>query len=171
MIHPLVSQLHFTRSEYARCFEGIPPTDTSRRVEPLNSLSWAVGHLALQEHFYWVQLAQGKNIAPGLRERVGFRQPPSTPPWDEMWALWHAITKAADEYLQNLAPQDLVKRFEYEGKLLDEPVGTLLLRNTYHYWFHLGKAHAIRQMMGHTDLPVYVGNVASASYALEESER
>jgi hypothetical protein len=171
MLHPLVSQLHFTRSEFVRCFEGVPPTDTSRRAEPLNSLSWAVGHLALQEHFYWVLLAQGKNIAPGLRERVGFRQPPSSPPWDEMWALWHTITRTADEYLLSLTSDDLDKRFVYEGKPLDEAIGTLLLRNIYHYWFHLGKAHAIRQVMGHTDLPVYVGNVSTASYALEAGEK
>lgn len=167
MIHPLVSQLHFTRSEFVRCFEGVAPDDMARRVEPLNSLSWAVGHLALQEHFYWVQLAQGKNIAPGLRERVGFRQPATTPPGDEMWTLWHSITRTADEYLESLQPQDLENRFEWEGKPLAESIGTLLLRNTYHYWFHLGKAHAIRQMMGHTDLPVYVGNVSSAVYALK----
>jgi hypothetical protein len=166
MIHPLVSQLHFTRSEFVRCFEGVPPSDQCRRLDPLNALSWAVGHLASQEHFYWVLLAQGKNIAPGLRERVGFRQPASTPPWDEMWSLWHSITRAADDYLLNLHPEDMDKRFVWEGKPMDETIGTLLLRNIYHYWFHLGKAHAIRQMMGHTNLGVYVGNVSTASYAL-----
>ena len=81
MIHPLVTQLRFARSEFARCFENLPPEDACRRIEPLNCLSWAVGHLASQEHFYWIQLAQGREIAPGLRDRVGFRQPASPPPW------------------------------------------------------------------------------------------
>ena len=97
MIHPLVTQLHFTRSEFARCFEGISPADACRRVEPMNCLSWTVGHLALQEHFLWVQLPQGRSIAPGLLQLVGTGQPASTPPWNEMWDLWHTIMKEADE--------------------------------------------------------------------------
>jgi hypothetical protein len=39
-------------------------------------------------------------------------------------------------------------------------VGTLLLRNIYHYWFHLGEAMALRQFFGHEALPEYVGDMA-----------
>jgi len=167
MIHPLVVQLRFARSEFVRGFEGVPPADACRRVEPMNCLSWTVGHLASQEHFLWVQMAQGQNIAPGLRELVGFRQPASTPPWDQMWTLWRAITKAADAYLDNLRPEQLNTYFVWQGKPVAESVGILLLRNTYHYWFHLGKAHAVRQMLGHSDLPVYVGDMADVRFALD----
>jgi hypothetical protein len=168
MIHPLVTQLHFTRSEFVRCFEGVPAGDACRRLEPMNCLSWTVGHLASQEHFFWVQMAQGQNIAPGLRQLVGYGQPASTPPWDEMWTLWHAITKTADVYLCALKAKELKTHFVWEGKPIAENVGTLLLRNVYHYWFHLGKAHAVRQMLGHTDLPVYVGNMSNVRFAPEE---
>jgi uncharacterized damage-inducible protein DinB len=168
MIHPLVTQLQFTRGEFVRCFEGVPAEDACRRLESMNCLSWIVGHLASQEHVLWVQMAQGQNIAPGLRELVGYQQPASTPPWDEMWTLWRAITKSADVYLCRLKPEELNRHFVWEGKSLEESVGTLLLRNIYHYWFHLGQAHAIRKMMGHTDLPVYVGDMRNVRYALEE---
>ena len=57
---------------------------------------------------------------------------------------------------------------QWEGKPIEENIGILLLRNIYHYWFHLGKAHAIRQMMGHSDLPVYVGNMSNVKFLLEE---
>lgn len=96
MIHPLATQLKFRRSEFARCFEGVPPEDACRRVAPMNCLSWILGHLASREHCMWVQLAQGKNIAPCLRERVDYGQPASTPPWEKMWDLWRTITKEAD---------------------------------------------------------------------------
>jgi hypothetical protein len=43
----------------------------------------------------------------------------------------------------------------------------MLHRNTYHYWYHLGEAHAIRQMLGHTDLPQFVGDMSEALYRLE----
>jgi len=170
VLHPLVTQLHFARSEFARCFAGVPAEDAQRRVGSLNSLSWVVGHLAWQEHLLWVQMAQGRDIAPSLRERVGYGQPPSTPPWDEMWRLWHTVTKAADAYLNGLKSEDLTGHFLREGKPTEENVGILLLRNICHYWFHLGKAHATRQMLGHRDLPVYVGNMREVRFA-PESER
>jgi hypothetical protein len=84
MTHPLVTQLRFSRREFVRCLEGVNADDALIRVKPMNSLSWIVGHLASQEHFLWVQMAQGENIAPGLQELVGFGRPPSTPPWEEM---------------------------------------------------------------------------------------
>jgi len=115
-IHPLVTQLRFTRSEFVRCLEGVPPEDACRRLGPMNCLSWIVGHLASQEHFLWVEMAQGQNIAPGLRQLVGFRQPASTPPWEEMWALWHTITDAADRYLDTIATEMLSVSVSRRGR-------------------------------------------------------
>ncbi len=47
---------------------------------------------------------------------------------------------------------------------MQENIATLLLRNTYHYWFHTGEAHAIRQLLGHRDLPQFVGTFGEYSY-------
>jgi hypothetical protein len=45
-----------------------------------------------------------------------------------------------------------------------------LLRVTYHYWFHNGENAAIRQMLGHTDLPQFVGDLDhEAPYRLHPS--
>ena len=33
----------------------------------------------------------------------------------------------------------------------------MLLRVTYHYWYHTGEAAAVRQLLGHVDLPEFVG--------------
>ena len=171
MTHPLVTQLRFARSEFVRCLETVPPEDALRRLLPMNCLSWIVGHLASQEHFLWVQMGQGQNIAPGLRELVGFGQPASTPPWEEMWELWHAITRAADTYLDTLTPELVYTYLEWKGKPIREDIGTSLLRNIYHYWFHLGEAHAIRQMLGHTDLPQFVGDMGEIQHSLLPDSR
>jgi hypothetical protein len=40
-----------------------------------------------------------------------------------------------------------------------ENVGTRMQRATYHYFFHTGEAHAIRQQLGHPDLPYFVGDM------------
>jgi hypothetical protein len=29
----------------------------------------------------------------------------------------------------------------------------------YHYWYHIGEVQAIRQMLGQTNLPEYVGEI------------
>jgi hypothetical protein len=89
-VHPLVTQLRFTRSEFVRCLAGVTDEDARKRIQPMNCLSWIVGHMANQENRYWAIRAQGKNVAPDLNERVGFGQPASTPPMDEVWELWHA---------------------------------------------------------------------------------
>ena len=167
MVHPLVTQLHFTRGEFARCFEGITPEEAVRRVEPMNCLSRTVGHLALQEHALWIQMGQGRTIAPDLLRLYGTGQPASTPPWDEIWPLWHTITEQADVFLLGLKQDDLKRQLFWEGKPLADDVGTLILRNIYHYWFHLGKAHSIRQMLGHSNLPMYVGKMSDVRHTLE----
>jgi hypothetical protein len=162
--HPLVTQLRFARSEFQRCLDGVSAEEAIRRFEPMNCISWIVGHLAGQEHYLWVEGAQGKNLAPGLYSLVGYGQPPSTPPLDEMWAVWHAITCSADPFLDTLTDEQLSTHLIRNGKPMREDVGTSLLRNVWHYWFHLGEAHAIRQMLGHRDLPQFVGNMEGVRY-------
>jgi len=165
--HPLVAQLRFARSEFQRCLDGVSAEDAIRRLEPMNCISWIVGHLANQEHRYWVIWAQGENLAPELQALVGYGQPASTPPLDEMWETWHTVTRAADRFLDTLTTERLQTYLEWKGKPVQESIGTLLYRNIYHYWFHTGEAHAIRQMLGHGELPQFVGDMSSAAYTTE----
>jgi len=166
-IHPLVIQLHFTRSEFVRCVKDVSPEDAVRRVMPMNCISWVVGHLANQEQAYWVLLAQERTIVPGLNDLFGSGKPASTPRLDEMWAAWRSITQAADQYLNTLTTPVLENHFIYKGKPRPESVGTMLFRNIYHYWYHTGEAHAIRDMLGHKDLPQFVGDMSEALYLPE----
>ena len=166
--HLLVAQLRFTRSEFVRGLEGVSEKDAVRRLMPMNCISWMVGHLANQEHRYWVMFAQQKNIVPELNALVGYGKPASTPPLAEMWAAWRKVTAAADEYLDTLTPEKLQDFLLRDGKPVDENVGTMLMRNIYHYWMHSGEAAAVRQMLGHTHLPEFVGDINVAAYRLEE---
>jgi uncharacterized damage-inducible protein DinB len=168
MTHPLVTQLRFARSEFVRCLETVSAEEAQQRLGAMNCISWIVGHLASQENLFWVVRAQGKDLAPDLEKLVGWGQPASTPPLEEMWATWHTVTAAADEYLDTLTSELLQTFPEWQGKPLDESIGTKLLRNIYHYWFHTGEAHAIRQLLGHTDLPQFVGDISEATYTPEK---
>jgi hypothetical protein len=164
MVHPLVTQLRFARSEFQRCLDGVSPEDAVRRLMPMNCLSWIVGHLASQEQYIWVYLAQQKVVAPELYELVGVGRPATTPDWNDMWATWKSVTEAADPFLDILTADLLDVYPTREGQSLNESYGTMLLRNIYHYWFHTGEAHAIRQQLGHLNLPQFVGNMDSVRY-------
>ena len=169
MTHPLVTQLRFARSEFMRCLEGLSDEDARTRLLPMNCISWMVGHLAVQEQFYWIYLAQGKVVRPELYEIAGYGRPASTPPLEEMRQAWRAITAAADDYLETVTPEQLTDHLTHGETTSRETVGTMLLRNTYHYWFHTGEAHAVRQQLGHTDLPQFVGDMSTAVYQPESS--
>lgn len=171
MIHPLVEQLRFTRSELQRGLEGITDEEARRRFEPMNCISWIVAHLAFQEQFYWLDAGQGGRIvAPQVIELAGFRKPATTPPLDEMWDAWRAVTEAADPWLDQLTTANMQEHMHIDGKPVPESTGSLLRRTTYHYWFHLGEAQAIRQLLGHTGLPIFVGKIhAEAPYRPEST--
>lgn len=166
-LHPLVTQLHFARSEFVRGLDGVPEGDGVVRIQPMNSIGWMVGHLANQEHRYWVMLAQGRDLAPGLVDLVGTGGPASTPPLAEMRSVWRTVTAAADEYLDTLTVARAGSFLLRDGRPVKESVGTLLLRNVYHYWFHAGEAAAVCQLLGHRDLPEFVGDMSAATYRPE----
>ena len=161
MTHLLVTQLRFARSELQRALDGVSDADARRRLEPMNCVSWMIGHLASQEHFYWVMTAQGQNLAPDLYKIVGYGKPPSTPPLAEMWAIWRTITNAADEYLDTLTAKQLPTHLEGKDTPVPEGIGTMLQRVSYHYWYHIGEAMAVRQLLGHSDLPEFVGDLGT----------
>jgi hypothetical protein len=124
--------------------------------------------LANQEQGWWLVLAQDRLLVPGLDDLVGYRKPASTPPLDEMWMAWHTITQAADEYLDTLTTATLQTHLLDKGAPRPESIGTMILRNSYHYWYHTGEAHAIRDILGHQNLPEYVGDMSQATYQPEE---
>jgi hypothetical protein len=168
MANPFVTQLRFARSEFVRGLEGVTSAEGLVRFGEMNSLGWTIGHLANQENFYWNYLAQDLRIAPELRKLVGTGAPASTPPLDEMWAAWREITASADAYLDRVTGDDLTHFFPFGSRTWGENAGTLLQRNTFHYWYHLGEGMAVRQMLGHTDLPQFVGNMGALTPAPDE---
>jgi uncharacterized damage-inducible protein DinB len=159
MVHPLVEQLRFTRSEWQRSLKGLEEKDARRRIEPMNSISWMAGHLAWHEQSYWLKVAQNSLPFPELDEMVATGKPASSPSFAEMQAAWGAITSAADSFLDTLTTQALADYMPYKGRTLRQNTGTLLQRLIYHYWFHTGECLAVRQVLGHAGLPEFVGHI------------
>ncbi len=160
--HPLVTQLRFARSEFLRAIDGVTDEDSQRRLLPVNSIGWNVGHLAWQEQRYWLWRGQGRLVRADIHDRYAYGAPASTPPLREVLAAWRELTAAADPWLDALTTEALVAPHDgvdTEGNPLTFTFGTLLLRTTQHYWYHAGENMAIRQLLGHRDLPEFVGNI------------
>ncbi|MBA4384177.1 MAG: DinB family protein [Anaerolinea sp.] len=168
MTHPLVDQLRFTRSEFKRCLKGLSAEDAAKRFMPMNCIAWNVGHLAWHEQRYFVTFGQGEILMPELNELFAYGAPASTPNLDEMLKAWKKITKAADPFLDTLTTQKLTEQVIKDGKPINRYWGNMLQRVIYHYWYHTGENAAIRQNLGHTDLPQFVGSIdTQAPYRAE----
>lgn len=164
MAHPLVDQLRFSRAEFKRGLDEVIDPQARHRFGVMNSISWIVGHLAWQEQRYWLERAQGKIPVPELNELLAHGKPASTPPVAEMWDAWHLITRTADPWLDDLTSGTILEALMpgYSS------TGTYMLRTIYHYWYHLGEGMAARQLLGHTRLPEFVGDIdAIAPYRLD----
>lgn len=78
-----------------------------------------------------------------------------------MWQAWQAVTELADPFLDTLTTAQLQETSctgDDEEPTLST-AGSLLLRVIYHYWYHTGEILAIRQLLGHTDLAEFVGDL------------
>ncbi len=159
MPHPLVLQLKFTRSEFRRAIAKISEEDAQKRVMPMNSISWTVGHLAWQEQRYFIYFPTGALILPEIQEKYAFGTPHSTPPLKAMLSAWRKITNEADKWLDTLTTKKLLQHVELDGKKTTRMYGNLLQRVIYHYWYHTGENMAVRKILGHRGIGYFVGNI------------
>jgi uncharacterized damage-inducible protein DinB len=170
MAHPRVEQFRFARAEWVRGLRGLRDEDGVRRVEPMNSISWMVGHLAWHERLLFLERGQGLKVEPVL-DAVASGMPATTPSLKAMWASWRHVTELADPYLDALTTADLQRPWPHDTRSQPPAVGSQLQRITYHYWHHIGEASAVRQLLGHTRLAQFVGAIErDAPYRPEAEE-
>jgi hypothetical protein len=171
LVHPLVDQFRFTRREWLRALDGVSEDDARIHFGRMNCISWIVGHLAWHEQRYWLTLAQDQTLYPQLNEQFAFGAPMSTPSLAEMRGYWEAVTAAADPFLDTLTTTTLQADLQRFDALTYQSIGSAMRRITYHYWFHTGEILAIRQMLGQSGLPEFVGQIENdAPYRPENVE-
>lgn len=132
----------------------------------MNCISWLIGHMAWHEQLYWLQRAQGIILIPEVM-RYANGEPQTSPSLEQVQTSWHTIVQATEEYLDSLTSDLLETHLQANGRRAQDNIGTYLMRMIYHYWFHLGEMQAIRQMLGHSDLPVYIGDISKQPYRKE----
>ncbi len=158
MASNLVDQLRFTRAEWRRGLVGISDADARRRVEPMNSLSWMIGHLAWHERLVWAERGLGLTVEPVL-DALANGAEATTPSLESMWAAWGRIVTLADPLLDGLTIETLERPQAFDRRSDAPAAGTELLHVIYHYWGHIGEASAVRQMLGHERPPEFVGDI------------
>ena len=134
----------------------------------MNCISWTVGHLAWHEQRNFLMRPQDIILFPQLNELFAYGAPMNTPSLTEMLEIWRTVTAAAGPYLDTLTSEFLLTGLPLNGKIVKQTRGDALRRITYHYWYHIGEIQAIRQMLGHKNLPEYVGDIeGEAPYRAE----
>ena len=156
-VQPLVEQLRFTRSEFRRALAGTPAEDAERRLEPMNAIGWIVAHMAWHEQRSWLTRMHGTTPRPDLLELAATGRPATTPSLATMLDAWSEITAMVDPWLDGLRAADLDGVLPGGGPR--RTIGSALQRVIYHYWFHTGEILATRQVLGHRDLPEFVGSI------------
>ena len=168
MTHPLVDQFRFTRREWTRGLEGVSEEEGAHHFGPMNCISWTVGHLAWHEQRTWLTRPQNRILFPMLNELFAYGAPMNTPSFKEMIETWYAVTQAADLFLDTFTTETLQNDLLLNGESVGQTIGSAMRRVTYHYWYHIGEIQAIRQMLGHKNLPEYVGDIETeAAYRPE----
>ena len=167
MAHPRIDQHKFARAEWLRGLVGLSETDAAVRLEPINSISWMVGHMAWHERECWFRRARGLRVEPIL-DAFATGQAASVPSFAEMQAAWDRIVASADPFLDALTTADLERRPRHDPRPNPPIVGSQVQYVTYHYWSHIGEVSAVRQILGHAGLAEYVGDFApEAEYRRE----
>jgi uncharacterized damage-inducible protein DinB len=161
MPHPLVLQLGFTRNEFMRGLVGVTDQEARHRLLPMNCISWNIGHLAWQEQRYFVTFAQGTVLLPELNDQFAYGAPACMPALADMQTAWQRVTQAADAWLERVTTAGLLQTYTHPTAGWTTSFGNLLQRVIYHYWYHTGENLAIRQQLGHSNLPEFVGNIDS----------
>lgn len=166
--HPIVEQLRFTRSEWLRGLAGVTEEDANEHCGQMNSIGWIVGHLTWQEQRYLLDRPQGIVLFPEIKKTFAYGAPMSTPSLAEVLKAWRKVAPATEAFLETRTTEDLLEDLPDNGRPSGQSLGSAIRRLTYHYWFHIGEIQAIRQMLAHKRLPVYVGNIeAKAPYRPE----
>ncbi|MEM7332796.1 MAG: DinB family protein [Chloroflexota bacterium] len=166
MAHQLVLELQFAREKWFSGHADLSNEDAKKQFGDANSIGWMVGHLAWFEQLTWIEISQGKTVSEMLHA-FDWNNGASVPDLDEVLTAWEEVTAVSDEYLNQITEDDLGTTL-YRGEYSMGNIGTMLRRQIWHYWYHLGEMQALRQVMEHKNQPPFIGPMSrSVTYGAD----
>ena len=153
----------FALSEFERGLEGLTEEEARTRItkadgSEMNAITWIVSHIV----GHWLAVAsyaKGGELPWHLVRFVGPAADPTPPPLGEALKLLRDA-KASIDWLTD-ADDSLFSTtreehpFSTQGQ---DNIGIALIYAAFHTWFHTGEINAIRQMLGHAEIP-FVGEM------------
>ena len=122
----------------------------------MNAISWIVGHVNTPWLFGYALMT--KKPMPALdRVYFGADADPTPPSLADVRDTLAEATALTHAWLANIDDALLSSKRDF-GQASDENLGTQLMRAVLHTWFHTGEINAIRQMLGHAEIP-FVGEM------------
>ncbi len=116
----LFARRYSVRRELIRWLDGV-----SQQLEPINSTSWIIGHLAVQDQQQGIEPAQAALQDPSHPDFVGNGKPASPPPVDEMWTIWSGFKYETDQNFETKTSQMLTTHQEKDEAPGSESAGRL----------------------------------------------
>ena len=164
MFHP-IQLASFALMHFEYFLDSLTDAEARRRLRKedgteMNAISWIVGHVSWQWTVHALAAAPGpdERLERLLADHQGFgnrggRIDPTPPPLAEVRALLRR-TREASRWVIDATDAD----FDREGREgfrhpSGQNQGSLLMRAVLHTWAHGGEINAIRQMMGHSEIP------------------
>lgn len=86
-MHQLAQMVKLMRQEFDRGLQGISDEDARKRLGAMNCISWIVGHVAHQQHAFFVAWPGHEDVEEPAYLPFGYGAPPSEPPLDEAVSL------------------------------------------------------------------------------------
>ena len=153
----------FAISEFARGLEGLTAEEAQSRIAKtgggeMNAITWIVSHIV----GHWLSVAayaKDGELPWHLVRFVGEAADPTPPALQEALKLLRDA-KASIDWLTD-ADETLLSTTREEhllSKQGQDNIGTVLINAVLHTWFHTGEINAIRQMLGHAEIP-FVGEM------------
>ena len=122
----------------------------------MNAISWIVGHV--NTHWLFEYGLMTEDPMPTVdRFYMGEGADLTPPPLADVRETLTQATALTEGWLLNADDALLSSKRDF-GPLSDENLGTQLMRAVLHTWFHTGEINAVRQMLGHAEIP-FVGQM------------
>ncbi len=149
-MYEITELVGFAISEFERGLEGLTDEEARTRLKKadgseMNAISWTVVHIA----GHWL------NRPERLRRFASGSDDATPPPLSEALDLLQEAKRSTEEWLPNADDALLSTKPAAPGS---ESIGTGAMRAVLHTWFHAGEINAIRQMLGHAEIP-FVGRM------------
>ena len=151
----------FAISEFARGLEGLTDEEARSRTAKagggeMNAISWTVGHVSTHWLFGHTLMTE-EPIPADAAVYFGDDADPTPPPLADVRETLVTATALTEGWLLSADDALLSSKRDF-GPLSDENLGTQLMRAVLHTWFHTGEINAVRQMLGHAEIP-FVGKM------------